>query len=244
MFKAHVKAEVKVLQHQPRERKRLNALSTVSCVGASMSNQRRPLKTLTAKEHAFLEEFPKDQNATQAAIRAGYSQRTAHVQGARVLKRLHEQIRLEVRGQENRPSTTNAREAAFARYVKEIERLSYFDARKFYDSFGNPLEIPELGDDEAAVIAGFEVCEQFEGKGESRKAVGYVRRFKLADKIAALSLLGKVCGFYYGDDEDDPSRLPKSIQVTFVSPNEPQNVQINVGTPARRPPKVNFVTPR
>ena len=208
-----------------------------------MSKQRRPLKTLTAKEQAFLEEFPKDQNATQAAIRAGYSQLTAHVQGARVLKRLYEQIRATVRGQENRPSTISAREAAFARYVKEIERLSYFDARKFYDSFGNPLEIPELGDEEAAVIAGFEVSEQFEGKGESRKAVGYVRRFKLADKIAALSLLGKVRGFHYTDQEDDPSRLPKSLNVTFVNPGGPQNVQINLDVKSPRRPKVSFITP-
>jgi phage terminase small subunit len=208
-----------------------------------MSNQRRPLKTLTAKEQAFLQEFPKDQNATQAAIRAGYSKKTAQVQGAQLLKRLHEQLREQLRFQKNLPTIATSRELAFNRYLQEIERLSYYDARKLYDSFGNPKEIPELGDDEAAVIAGFEVSEQFEGKGESRKAVGYVRRFKLSDKIAALSLLGKVRGFYYGDVEDDPCRLPKSIQVTFVSPNESQNVQINVGT-TKRTPKVNFVDPR
>jgi phage terminase small subunit len=205
-------------------------------------NQRRALKTLTAKEQAFLQEFPKDQNATQAAIRAGYSKKTAHVQGAQRLKRLHEQLREQLRDA-TLPTTTMSRQAAFDRYIKEIERLSLSDSRKFYDSFGNPLEIPELGDDEAAVIAGFEVCEQFKGKGESRKPVGYVRKFKLADKIGALTLLGKARGFFEHPD-DDPSKLPKCLEVRFVAPNGQQNVQVNVGTPIKRTPKVNFVDGR
>jgi phage terminase small subunit len=32
-------------------------------------------KPLTAKQHRFSEEYPKDSNATQAAIRAGYSKK-------------------------------------------------------------------------------------------------------------------------------------------------------------------------
>jgi phage terminase small subunit len=35
---------------------------------------------------AFTREYPKDQNATQAAIRAGYSEKTAYSQGQRLLK--------------------------------------------------------------------------------------------------------------------------------------------------------------
>ena len=34
----------------------------------------------------FVDEYPVDLNATQAAIRAGFSEKTAHVQGSRVLK--------------------------------------------------------------------------------------------------------------------------------------------------------------
>ncbi len=36
---------------------------------------------LTAKQHAFVEEYLVDMNATQAAIRAGYSPKTAHTIG-------------------------------------------------------------------------------------------------------------------------------------------------------------------
>lgn len=41
--------------------------------------------SLTPKQHAFVMEFMIDRNGTQAAIRAGYSERTANEQAARLL---------------------------------------------------------------------------------------------------------------------------------------------------------------
>ena len=46
----------------------------------------RPAKNkLTAKRDRFCQEYVIDCNATQAAIRAGYSEKTANEQGARLL---------------------------------------------------------------------------------------------------------------------------------------------------------------
>lgn len=42
-------------------------------------------KKLTNKQSAFIAEYPTDKNATQAAIRAGYSAKTARSQGQRLL---------------------------------------------------------------------------------------------------------------------------------------------------------------
>ena len=41
---------------------------------------------MTGKQLKFISEYTKDFNATQAAIRAGYSQKTAYSQGQRLLK--------------------------------------------------------------------------------------------------------------------------------------------------------------
>lgn len=43
---------------------------------------------LTAKQKRFCEEYLKNLNATQAAIRAGYSEKTANEQGARMLAKV------------------------------------------------------------------------------------------------------------------------------------------------------------
>ncbi len=40
---------------------------------------------LTAKQQSFVQEYVVDKNATQAAIRAGYSEKTANEQGCRLL---------------------------------------------------------------------------------------------------------------------------------------------------------------
>ncbi|OEZ02309.1 MULTISPECIES: terminase small subunit [Stenotrophomonas] len=40
---------------------------------------------LTAKQQRFVQEYLKDQNGTQAAIRSGYSEKTAKQQGSRLL---------------------------------------------------------------------------------------------------------------------------------------------------------------
>ena len=43
---------------------------------------------MTAKQKRFCEEFVKTGNATQSAIKAGYSEKTANEQGARLLAKV------------------------------------------------------------------------------------------------------------------------------------------------------------
>lgn len=46
------------------------------------------INELNEKQRAFIDEYVKDKNATQAAIRAGYSEKTAYSQGQRLLKKV------------------------------------------------------------------------------------------------------------------------------------------------------------
>jgi phage terminase small subunit len=49
--------------------------------------KRNPDRGLTAKQRRFTEEYQIDQNASQAAVRAGYSEKTAAVIGAENLRK-------------------------------------------------------------------------------------------------------------------------------------------------------------
>lgn len=49
----------------------------------------KSIRKLTAKQLRFMLEYLVDMNATQAAIRAGYSQKTAKEQGSRLLTKVH-----------------------------------------------------------------------------------------------------------------------------------------------------------
>lgn len=60
---------------------------------------------LTNKQAAFVREYLIDLNATQAAIRAGYSEKTAYSQGQRLLKHVEIQKRLQ-EGKDKRAERT------------------------------------------------------------------------------------------------------------------------------------------
>lgn len=143
---------------------------------------------LNDKQKRFALEYLKDLNATQAAIRAGYSKKTAGQQGDRLLK--NAQISQLVKGKGK--AAFEKLDISVDRVLNEIARLAFLDPRKFYDEQGNLKAITELDDDTAAALAGMEVEEAYEhfGKGQA-KPTGLLKKIKFADKSKNLELLGR-----------------------------------------------------
>src|SRR5439155_10073003 len=79
-----------------------------------------------------------------------------------------------------------------AAWELKIKRLAMWDVRKMFDTHGNPIEIPDLPDDVAVAVVGFEFTEEYAGKGESRQAVGYTKKFTLVNPLQAARLYGEV----------------------------------------------------
>ena len=86
-------------------------------------------KRLTAKQQRFVEEYVVDLNATQAAIRAGYSVKTARQAGYRLLTNVHIQAAIRVLMSERSKDT----ELTVASVLKQLE-----EARDFAVKQGNP----------------------------------------------------------------------------------------------------------
>jgi phage terminase small subunit len=61
---------------------------------------------MNAKQEAFAIEYLKDRNATQAAIRVGYSEKTAYSQGCRLLKKAEVQEFINSKQEEARANAT------------------------------------------------------------------------------------------------------------------------------------------
>jgi phage terminase small subunit len=68
---------------------------------------------------------------------------------------------------------------------------AFTQIRKFFNADGTAKDITELDDDTAPSLAGIEVDEIWEGRGEDRKKVGETKKFKIADKGINLERLGK-----------------------------------------------------
>lgn len=145
------------------------------------------------KRLAFVEAFlANGSNASQAAVSAGYSAKTAGVTGAKMLKDARVKLILSQRTAEvfdNLKITTE-------RILKERARLAFYDPRKFLDKDGEPIPLHLLDDDTAAVICGIKISQT--GGGEV--PVTTIKEYKVADKNASLTSLEKQRGMYEADN--------------------------------------------
>jgi phage terminase small subunit len=143
---------------------------------------------LKQRRTRFIKEYLIDQNATRAAIAAGYSEKGARVKGSRLLTDANIRSQIE----EANAKLNNKLELTAERVKLEIARLAYYDPRAFFRADGAAIPITEIDEDSARAIAGFEMAELFQGNGEERGLAGYVKKFKLADKGRALETAARV----------------------------------------------------
>jgi phage terminase small subunit len=150
---------------------------------------------LTPKQEQFVAEYLIDLNGTQAAIRAGYSQKTANEQAARLLANVSVAQLIAVRRKEHQANTGITAE----RVLKEVAGLAFFDVRKLVNADGSPKRITDLDDETARAIQGIDL--QMVKDGENDFAL--VRKYKVADKNAALEKLMKHLGLFEKDNSQN-----------------------------------------
>jgi len=155
----------------------------------------------TPKKHRFVGEYLKDLNATQAAIRAGYSASTAYSQGQRLLKDVEVQMAIAAAQAERSQATKIDAEYVLKRLV-EIDQMDVLDILADDMSIKPIHQWPKVW---RQYLAGFDVSELFEGRGEEREMVGFLKKLKWPDKVKNLELLGKHVGVNAFKDQLDVS---------------------------------------
>jgi phage terminase small subunit len=117
-------------------------------------------------------------------------------------------------------------------WLKKMERFYNSDIRKLFDEFGNPKDIHTLGDNEAAMIEGFEVVEDFtkvkkaETGEEQAVATGYTKKFKLTPTLKAMLEFGKVMGFYTERTEHSGVLTMKQLVSVIVTKEQRQEPKV------------------
>jgi phage terminase small subunit len=144
-------------------------------------------KELTPQQEQFCQEYLKDLNAKQAAIRAGYSEKTAPEQASRLLTNVNVQNRIQL-GMNKRTKRT---EIEADRIIRELARIGFSDTREIFNDDGNVKPVSQWPAHIARCIQSVEVLEEYQGSGVDRQFIGYTKKIKLWDKVKALELLGK-----------------------------------------------------
>jgi phage terminase small subunit len=162
----------------------------------------------------FAQEYAKDLNATQAAIRSGYAPKSAHVTASRLLSDAKVQAIIQ---------SLHARAAHKAgitveRTLQELGRTAYFDPRKMFREDGS-MKLPhEWDDDTAAAVAGVESEEVmlFKEDGGAEDDDGYrekttTRKVKHWNKVQALGLAAEILGMKRSINPADAGGLSITI---------------------------------
>lgn len=135
------------------------------------------------RRRRFAAEYIIDFNKTAAAVRAGYSPRSAYSRGSALCKMPDVQRYI----QEEQEERARRIHVDADRTLRELARVAFFDARKLFNPDGSPKPIHKLDDDTAAAVSGLDVQEVYEGSGADRVFVGYVKKYRISDKNAALT---------------------------------------------------------
>lgn len=156
-------------------------------------------KKLSPKQKLFVQEYLIDLNATQAAIRAGYSKKTAEVIGHENLRKpyISSAIQKAMKKREDRTEITQDR------VLEEYAKLAFFDPRKFFNDDGNLKNIVDLDDNTAACVAGVDVITI----SSKENYVEQIKKIKITDKKAALDSIAKHLGMFDKDKNNDNDKM-------------------------------------
>ena len=143
---------------------------------------------LTEKQKRFVEEYLLDLNATQAAIRAGYSEKTAQEQSSRLLSNVMVQEAVQKAVADRSARTEITQDAV----LRELAAIGFSRATDFAKITANgcvkltPTVL--LSDEQQRAVASIK-------KGK------YGVELRLHDKLGALQLIGRHIGMFTGKEE-------------------------------------------
>lgn len=141
---------------------------------------------MTKKQKRFIEEYLVDLNATQAAIRAGYSPDTAGSIGSENLKKPEIRARIEKAIAERSKRTGINQD----RIVMELTKIALLNPKGLVN-FDEATIKEDAADEDVAAVASVRVKRFPTKDGE-----GVEREVKMYDKTKALELLGRHLGMF------------------------------------------------
>lgn len=151
-------------------------------------------KPLNAQQQLFAEEYLVDFNAGAAYERAGYkaSGKARDAAASRLLANPALQAYLATRKKALLQQTQTDQEAV----LKRLVGLALGDRRQLFTPENGLKDMHELSADQAALIAGIEILEVYEGRGDDRRFVGLTKKVKLVNPLDSVRTLGQHYGMF------------------------------------------------
>ncbi len=164
------------------------AAEQINKEGAKVSpNAAKKRRVFTPLRQRFIDEMNVDHNATQAAIRAGYSAKTAGTQGSRLLQNVDIAAELEENERKRGEKIIKRVDFDAERVLKELANLSTTTLSSFIDDDGFVVADLKNVPQEAIDC----VSEILQDETELNGVISRRIRVKLHDRVKSLALAGK-----------------------------------------------------
>lgn len=131
------------------------------------------MSVLTPKQQAFVNEYLIDLNGTQAAIRAGYSPKTANEQAARLLAKANVKAAVEEAKKERQKRVHVDQDYVLGTILDTVERCR--QVRPVLNKKGEQVMV-ETPDGEVAPAYVFDPHAVFKGTDQLAKHIGFYKR--------------------------------------------------------------------
>lgn len=149
------------------------------------------LPPLEPRQELFCQEYIKDFNGTQAAIRSGYSVASAKEIASENLTKPNIAAKIK----ELKDNIFAAVGITQHRIYTELRRLALVDVSGIFDENGALKSLTDMDADTRAAIVGIEVDDIFEWVGNTKQNIGQTKKVKLADKLNAIAQIVKIAGW-------------------------------------------------
>ena len=146
---------------------------------------------LTPKQERFCYEYCIDFNATKAAIRSGYSKKTAFTIGCENLKKPYIQSRIK----EMQANLSETAGISALKIINEHSKIAFSGISKLKDGWMTLKDFDSLTDDEKACIQEIQTKEARKSDGGDGIIIEAWVKIKLYDKQKSLDSLSNILGF-------------------------------------------------
>lgn len=161
--------------------------------------------SLNAKQERFCQEYAKGPNGRNAAIAAGYSEKTADSKASQLLRIVKVKDRI------NELNCEIAKEIKLEviDIVKELMLLGFSNIQDYFEEGFEMKDIVALERSKAAAIESVTITTSLRGHGDDQYTERTVK-FKLYSKTNALDMLAKHKGLYEKDNQQkQPVTIPE-----------------------------------
>lgn len=119
------------------------------------------------------------------------------------------------RVKELQANTIKRNEVTLDEVLKEMAEWLKFNVKSIFNEDDTMKPLKEMTDQEASSIASFEVVELFDGSGDKKVHIGYLKKVKLIDKRAVADMFLRKLGAYIDNHKiviEDMSYLDEVIK--------------------------------